>query len=365
MARAALLVALTLLAAPSLAADDAAVFPGADWEHVQPRDADFDEARLDALRVWLRTQRTTGLVVVTGGRVVFEHGDVTRLSKVASVRKSVLAMLYGRYVEDGTIDLDRTIKDVGLEDLTPYLAVEEGATLRHLLMARSGVYLPSGNEELTVLSPRRGSYSPGTYFQYQNWDFNAAGAAFEKLTGRDIYDALESDLARPIGMQDFDRSRQRKGDSAPDSNFDEYKMYLSARDMARLGLLMLRRGNWNGAQLVPAAWVDEMTTLVTPQADIHPVISGPAFANRWGYGLLWWVWDSRDVRGAPTGPYSGAYTAMGAYGQYITVLPLLDLVIAHQVAFEEEDERAGRSIAVVQQWEYDTILQMILAAIAR
>ncbi len=250
MARAALLVALTLLVAPALAADDAAVFPGAQWEHVEPSEADFDAARLDALRVWLRTQRTTGLVVVTGGRVVFEHGDVTRLSKVASVRKSVLAMLYGRYVEDGTIDLERTIKDVGLEDLTPYLAVEEGATLRHLLMARSGVYLPSGNEELTVLSPRRGSYSPGTYFQYQNWDFNAAGAAFEKLTGRDIYDALESDLAQPIGMQDFDRARQRKGDSAPDSNFDEYKMYLSARDMARLGLLMLRRGNWNGAQLV-------------------------------------------------------------------------------------------------------------------
>ena len=275
MARAALLVALTLLAASSLAADDAAVFPGAEWEHVQPSEAAFDEARLDALRVWLRTQRTTGLIVVAGGRVVFEHGDVTGLSKVASVRKSVLAMLYGRYVEDGTIDLERTIKDVGLEDLTPYLAVEEGATLHHLLMARSGVYLPSGNEELTVLSPRRGSYSPGTYFQYQNWDFNAAGAAFEKLTGRDIYDALESDLARPIRMQDFDRARQRKGDSAPDSNFDEYKMYLSARDMARLGLLMLRRGNWNGAQLVPAAWIDEMTTLVTPQARHSPCDLGP------------------------------------------------------------------------------------------
>ena len=95
------------------------------------------------------------------------------------------------------------------------MAVEEGATLRNLLMARSGVYLPSGNEELTVLSPRRGSYSPGTYFQYQNWDFNAAGAAFEKLTGRDIFDALETDLARPIGMQDFERARQRKKATAP------------------------------------------------------------------------------------------------------------------------------------------------------
>ena len=54
---------------------------------------------------------------------------------------------------------------------------------------------------------------------------------------------------------------------------------------------------------------------------------------------------------------------MGAYGQYITVLPLLDVVIAHQVAFEEEDERQGRPIANVKSWEYDAILQLIVAAI--
>ncbi len=49
---------------------------------------------------------------------------------------------------------------------------------------------------------------------YSNWDFNALGGAFEIMTKRDIYDALESDLARPIGMQDFDRSIHRKtGDS--------------------------------------------------------------------------------------------------------------------------------------------------------
>jgi hypothetical protein len=54
---------------------------------------------------------------------------------------------------------------------------------------------------------------------------------------------------------------------------------------------------------------------------------------------------------------------MGAYGQYITVLPVLDLVVAHQVAFEEADERAGREIAAVGPWEYDALLAMIIAAI--
>jgi len=177
------------ITAPASAQTDAPVFPGADWQHVGAKDAGMSEARLDALRAWLKTERTTGLVVVENGRVVFEYGDVARPSKVASVRKSVLAMLYGGYVESGQIDLDATLKQIGLADSTPFTAQEESATLRHLLMARSGVYLPAGNAELEQVMPARDAHSPGTYFQYQNWDFNAAGAAFEKLTGRDIYDA--------------------------------------------------------------------------------------------------------------------------------------------------------------------------------
>jgi CubicO group peptidase (beta-lactamase class C family) len=355
-------LALLAIAAVAGAQTAAPAFPGAEWQRVSAKEAGFSEARLDALRAWLKTQKTTGVVVVSGGRVVLEHGDVAHVSKVASVRKSILAMLYGRYVESGAVDLERTVVDVGLEDVAPFLPVEREATLRHVLMARSGIYLPSGTPSLDPLMPARGSHQPGTFFQYSNWDFDAAGAAFEKLTGRDIFDALETDLARPIGMQDFSRARQEKH-AMPPSRFPEYAMYLSARDMARIGLLMLRRGNWNGMQLVPADWVEEITALVTPEEDIAPVIAGPAFANRWGYGMLWWVWDAPNVRGAVTGPYQGAYTAMGAYGQYITVLPVLDLVVAHQVAFEEADERAGKEIAAVAPWEYDALLAMILASI--
>ena len=52
------------------------------------------------------------------------------------------------------------------------------------------------------MAPVRGSQKPGTYNLYSNWDFNALGTIFEKKTGRSIYDAFESDIARPIGMQD-------------------------------------------------------------------------------------------------------------------------------------------------------------------
>ena len=116
------------------------VFPGQDWDRLdKSRSAAYDTARLDALRVWLKTNRTTAMLVAVDGRILFEYGDLKRVSKVASVRKSILAMLYGKYVFDGTIDLDKTVKQLGLDDVQPFLPIEEHATLRELLTARSGV----------------------------------------------------------------------------------------------------------------------------------------------------------------------------------------------------------------------------------
>lgn len=356
--------ALAALAAGSAAAWQAAEsprFPDRSWT-LTPTDGNWSKARLDALQAFLKTIDTTALMVVDDGRLVFEYGDVARVSKVASVRKSVLALLYGQGVESGRIDLAKTVKQLGLDDVQPFMPGEDGATLEHLLAARSGIYLPSGNQELTALSPRRGSQSPGTYFQYQNWDFNAAGAAFEKLTGRDIYEAVENDLARPLQMQDYSVARQRKLTAMPDSRFPEYAMYFSTRDMARLGLLMLRGCAWRGQQLVPGGWCRRITTLVTPHHDIHPSQLGSgAWASRWGYGLLWWVWDAQEPPGVVSGPYSGAYTAMGAYGQYITVLPTLNLVIAHKADFDAA-EAAGRPVPQVRPHEFDAILQLVIAA---
>lgn len=318
--------------------------------------AGYSKARIEALRGWLKANRTTAMMVIHDGKVLLEYGDVKRVSKVASVRKSVLAMLYGKYWDEGRIDVNKTVKQLGLDDVQPFLPIERDATLLQLLTARSGIYHPSGNQSLTALSPRRGSQSPGTYFQYQNWDFNAAGTAFEKLTGKDLFDALESDLARPLGMQDFDRKLQRKNSSMPDSVHPEYAMYLSTRDTARLGLLMLRDGEWNGVQVMPKGWAARITTLVTPHAGMHPTqFSMRTRPGLWGYGTLWWVWDAPAWPGAVTGPYQGAFSAMGANGQYITVLPVMNLVIAHKCDFDED---GGRQVTPD---EFAAILQMVIA----
>src|SRR6516164_184482 len=84
------------------------VIPGRDWETVaSPESIGFSSARLTAVRAWLQSVDTTGMMVVVGGRALFSYGDLTHLSYLASGRKSILSLLYGKYVANGTIDLNR------------------------------------------------------------------------------------------------------------------------------------------------------------------------------------------------------------------------------------------------------------------
>ncbi len=338
------------------------VFPGKEWEPVsKPQTLGYSSAKLEVLRAWMKTQHTTALMVSVGGHVLFEYGDLKLTSTVASVRKSILGMMYGKYVADGTIDLNKTVKEAGLDDVQKFLPNEERATLAQLLMSRSGIYHPDGGGPVEESCPTRGSQAPGTFFCYTNWGFNAAGTAFEKFAGKDIYAALETDLAQPIGMQDFDRAKQKKVPVLPDSLHPEYPMYLSTRDMARIGLLMLTGGYWNGKRVLAENWSNSLTTLITPASELYPL--GFRWGNqmgtsRWGYGLMWWVWDTpRMPRSIDAGPFYGAYSAQGTGGQYITVLPSRGLVIAHKV---------NLATATGKEWvspqEYMTMLEMIVAA---
>jgi CubicO group peptidase (beta-lactamase class C family) len=270
-------------------------------------------------------------------------------------------MLYGKYVENGTIRLDSTLGELKFNDVGGLLPRELEATVDDLITARSGVYHQASNSgDDTASAPPRGSQRPGTYHLYNNWDFNAAGAVFEKLTGRDIYDALETDMARPIGMQDFDRSRQQKSGSTERSQHLAYHMWLSTRDMARIGLLALREGRWAGQQVVSRDWMRRITGLVTPFNEMNPPRHRAlGTGNRWGYGYMWWVWDAPNS----PGPFRGAYTGMGAVGQYITVLPELDMVVAHKTD-PQQPTKAGSANErrSVSGEEYSSILRMVIAA---
>jgi CubicO group peptidase (beta-lactamase class C family) len=329
----------------------ATVFPGSDWARIaEPEKAGWSAAGLAAVVEQAKTLPTTGLFVVAGGRVLLEYGDVVELSYLASVRKSVLAMLYGNYVTGGQVRLDKTLAEIGITDVGGLTPQELEATVADLLSARSGVYHPASNAGDNLAdAPPRGSQKHGQYFLYSNWDFNALGTIFEKETGRNIYDALESDLAKPIGMQDFNRKAQIKSGNLRVSMHPAYHIWLSTRDMARLGYLILREGNWAGRQLVPRDWVRKITSPVTRLPDMNPPFMRE---GRVGYGYLWWVFDGPWGQG----PYEGACTGMGAGGQYITVLPMLDLVVAHKT---NRAKTQGKSVSGRQYFE---LLDKLVAA---
>jgi CubicO group peptidase (beta-lactamase class C family) len=300
------------------------VFPGAEWERIAPDRVGWSDTGLDAVRQKLESLSTTSLMAIVGGRVFFEYGDTEVVSYLASVRKSVLSMMYGIYVDRGVIRLDKTLEELGIDDRQGLLPHEKQATIAHLLAARSGIFHPASNSGDDLASaPPRGSQAPGTYYLYSNWDFNALGTIFEQETGRNIYDALEEEIVRPLGFRDFDRQSHRRSGNAETSMHLAYHMNFSTRDMARIGYVMLREGNWAGRQVIPEAWVRESTRAITPRAEMNPARRRSA---EFGYGYLWWVFDNPSL-----GPdYEGAYIGLGAVGQHILVMPKLDLVVVHK-----------------------------------
>jgi len=332
------------------------IWPGTEWNEVSPESEGFSSERLEALRNFLKTHQTDGMMVVSRGHVVFEYGDTKVVSKVASVRKSMLSLLYAVEMQKGVkFDLDKTVVQLGLEDKTPFTESEQHATPQQLLMARSGIYIRSGNDEQDRLSPKRGSSYPGLRWFYNNWDFDAAGLAFEKIAHKDIFDALRDDLAIPLRFQDFDRSRQRKNYIENSTHF-EYATYLSTRDMARLGLLAISHGMWGRTLCADPGFLDYSVYPSTNFAGRNE-FKAEGWTGRWGYGMLWWAWETPIYAGNVwAGPYQGAFSAMGTGGQYITAFPSYSLVVVHKVNIDQDPHRS------VSEPAYMTILDLVLDA---
>jgi hypothetical protein len=110
----------------------APLFPGGAWEQIAPESVGVSSAGLAAARVRLATSASTGLMAIVGGRVIFEYGDIDTVSYVASVRKSILSMLYGMHVQRGEIDLDATLATLGIDDRGGLTDAERRARVRRI-----------------------------------------------------------------------------------------------------------------------------------------------------------------------------------------------------------------------------------------
>jgi CubicO group peptidase (beta-lactamase class C family) len=294
------------------------------------------------------------------GVVVGEAGDTARKISSYSIRKSLISALYGIYSSEGVIDINQTLEQLDIDDNPPLLTKDEKqARILDLLRARSGVYHPVDFETqyMIKIRPERGSHPPGTFWYYNNWDFNVLGTILEKKTGLSIGEALYRRIAVPIGMQDFKPEDVYYMDG-PISTHRAYHFEITARDLARFGLLYLRKGRWGNKQIVPAAWVAK-NTYADEMIRWHDVDAG-------GYENLWWL----EYKGAHlygNGLPAGTYAASGAGVHVVMVIPSRRLVIVNRVNNDppQKDPKtvvATAEHAIVSTATMGEIVKMILAA---
>ena len=295
-------------------------YPNLDWGRVDPEDAGWSRQKLEKAESWSRQIGSIAMMVVRHGVVVAEWGDTAAKTGLASVRKSLLSALIGNAVERKEIDLQQTIESLGIDDNEPSLSAEEKtATVRDLLEARSGVYHAALYETHAAAAarPARHSHKPGTFWYYNNWDFNTLGTIYERAARSSIFDAFEREIARPIGMQDYQRTDGSYFTGAA-SVYPAYPFNMSARDLARFALLYLNKGRWQDRQILPASWVQEST-----KAYSHSELGA-------GYGYLWWTGPLSNGVAPSVNLPDGTFFAAGTGGQYAFVIPAYDLIVVHR-----------------------------------
>jgi CubicO group peptidase (beta-lactamase class C family) len=330
-----LLCALFALAS-TLSTAAQGVYPGATWQTATASERSrWSNEKLADARKYSESIGSTAVMIIQGGKVIDQWGAVDKKLVCYSMRKSLLSAVYGIAVEQGKINPQATLAQLNIDDVPPLTPEEKQAKVVDLLRARSGVYhlVPFETAGMTASRPPRGSHPPGTFWYYNNWDFDTADAIFEKETGLSLGDAFAKEIAAPTQMQDFSAKDvfYLKG---PESVIPGFMVSISARDLARFGLLYLDNGKWNGKQVEPADWVYKSSHT---QEMVHA-----AGFDLGGYEYLWWV----DYKGAGLPGVSlpdGTYSARGAGGHYLLIIPALDLIIVHRAA----NEPASWSVADV------------------
>jgi CubicO group peptidase (beta-lactamase class C family) len=306
------------------------VEPAGEWLAADPSAAGMDGERLRALVADVSARRDHGIdsvLVVRGGKLVLEQYwngyDSRTLHDLRSATKSITSLLVGIALREGFL---RDVSDpmlLYLDAAYPTLAHDGAAkraiTVEHLLTMASGLACDDrdasspGQEDkmydsrdwvrffldLPVVRP------PGAQSVYCTGGVVALGRILSEASRRSVPSFADEFLFGPLGVAGarwatFDPGRQTDSGG---------HLRLRPRDMAKLGLLVLQRGRWNGREVVPEAWIARSVAT-------HTRVDGQR------YGYLWWLADY----GPPEAPAEIWY-ASGNGGQHIFVAPRHDLVV--------------------------------------
>ena len=289
------------------------------WQYSELSAQGIDPAILGAgLALLAESTRRQSLILMRNGAIVYEaYFNGSRASdsnNIASVSKSMLSALVGIAIERGYFQSTddrvadylpgyfRAISNPALQALTLHdmltmthgLAWEEREASRLLNRSRDWV--------ADILSLPMTS-EPGARFNYSTGVSHVMSAALTEATGISVCEFAHRFLFEPLGIEvEF-------WGLDPQSYFTGgHSVSMTARELARFGQLYLNEGRWSGEQIVPGWWVAASTS---PRVDI-----GNNYA---GYGYYWWL---NRIAGYDM------YSALGAGGQILHVIPELEVVLA-------------------------------------
>lgn len=344
----------------ALPADGPDYWPTEAWQTATPESKGFSAGAFDTLAADAATALPyhTSLLVIRDGYIVHEsyhtpEGESTTVTAdtkhhVWSVTKSVTSLVLGTAWTRGDLlpgDLDTATGD-SFPDVIADLDADDtrrDITLRDALEMRSGLYwndawvisvaspmlFPDpdcpGNDDVTLCSVlhRDQTWAPGTVWNYSTFDSYLIGAFFLELTDSSLRDYAAANLFAPmnIGYVSGDWTNWPTGS---DYTFGGGLLQLTARDMAKIGFLMLQDGRWEDEQLLAPEWFElstapQGTGLIATFDGSGAPVGSTAFDIP--YGFQWWRVTGPDLGGLPS------LSARGLGGQLIHVFPEQDLIV--------------------------------------
>lgn len=315
----------TKSAAFAKAQNPPATTPGAaqDWPERSPEALNIDPALPNALaNAFLAAPSVTGAVVIRHGAIAAEYvaegwsRDVP--ADIRSCTKSVVGALVGTARYDGLLpDLSVTIGDLIPERIPDNADPRVAAIpLWSLLTMTSGIAwdwstdyqrLEAAEDPVTYTLSQPVAYEPGAFYAYNSGGSHLIGLMVAAGSGQRLEEYAAGALFNPLGMNPGGWRLSPQGDA-----IGGYGLRLTPRDMARLGFLYLHDGLWGGDPLITPEYVEQSTI---QQSSGDPTGGTP-------YGYQWWVSSATGYE---------AFYALGFGGQFIYVVPALDLIVVTAV----------------------------------
>jgi CubicO group peptidase (beta-lactamase class C family) len=300
-------------------------WPTSGWKTSAPEQQSMDSAKLLIADEFIqnRLPDAFSLLVVKNGYLVFEKyyswGSAEKYAVVHSVTKSVMSALIGIALDKAYLN---SVDQKLIEFFPEYITDESDPrkkeiSLKNLLTMSAGFRWDdrgpimwdwhSSSDWLKFAIQLPLENNPGDVFNYNSSISHLLSGILSKSTKTSTLDFAKRNLFEPIGIQSAYWHQDPQG-----YYIGGFGLGLSARDLAKIGFLYLNNGYWNGKSIVSEYWVKEST-----DQQIQ-AFSSPIYGT-FGYGYQWWV---KKVDGC------SSFRAWGRRGQFIVVVPELDLVIA-------------------------------------